>query len=575
MPTLNFEDPQPQRSQLGKPLRLILGVGVLITVLALGSTLAANINLNESQPVEFGQGVVQTTACDQDGIGLQPQSHLFESDAGSEFKLTGILFSDISTQCYGKIFRIKAYGSKSSDPIEFHTGRSKIEFKYLRDGTLISDEFMITQSQESLQVTFNVPFTLAKDVYNFTIESVNPVALNAGLLDTSFGNDGVRIIDFGRIELTQKVLIDSSGRILVVSISFNDLEHEFIISRFSSQGVVDSTYGADGDFIFTSNSPIEIGGAVLDRQGDVLIAGHEGDNAAIWKITSEGELDTRFGDLGKQLVQIPDSNRAYFNAAQFDENEHIVVTGHSCNDPERTCDPFVARLTGNGTLDTSFGVGGITIIEFNKPAFSYTVRIDAYGRIYIAGERMGVSSGDIFVVRLLSNGAPDDAFGNAGKLVFDFSPLFESAMGIAINPLGGLYVAGVTQVAAKDVILLMALKSDGSIDTGFGNAGLSELIPDIGGQAWVTGITIGIDGQIYVAGRSTINEISTALVARVLPTGFLDTSFGDSGYSRFSTLNSEDSFAFNAVFQETGKILVFGRTRILNGQNDGFVLQLE
>ncbi len=56
-----------------KSLKIIIGVGMIAGVIALGSTLAASINLNGGGAVEFGQGVVQTTACDSD-ITVTPYS---------------------------------------------------------------------------------------------------------------------------------------------------------------------------------------------------------------------------------------------------------------------------------------------------------------------------------------------------------------------------------------------------------------------------------------------------------------------------------------------------------------------
>jgi hypothetical protein len=41
----------------------MIGIGAIAGVVALSSTLAASINLNDGAPVEFGQGIAQTTAC--------------------------------------------------------------------------------------------------------------------------------------------------------------------------------------------------------------------------------------------------------------------------------------------------------------------------------------------------------------------------------------------------------------------------------------------------------------------------------------------------------------------------------
>ena len=81
--TLNFENYQkPQKRK--KPIGLLIGIGALIGVIALGSTLAANINLNTGHPVEFGQGVAQTVACSgTTPITLTPQSTFINLPAGN------------------------------------------------------------------------------------------------------------------------------------------------------------------------------------------------------------------------------------------------------------------------------------------------------------------------------------------------------------------------------------------------------------------------------------------------------------------------------------------------------------
>jgi hypothetical protein len=109
MSLLNLDSGGKERSR--KPLKVILGIGGLAAVVALASTLAANININ-SGPVEFGQGVSSTTACD-DSITVTPYSTFVNAvDTGTHMftslKIGGIDSS--SDKCAGKIFVIKAYG---------------------------------------------------------------------------------------------------------------------------------------------------------------------------------------------------------------------------------------------------------------------------------------------------------------------------------------------------------------------------------------------------------------------------------------------------------------------------------
>lgn len=112
MTLLIFEPSKPKRSGPKKPLKFILGIGALAGTIALGSTLAASINLNDNGPVEFGQGVTQTTACD-DEITLTPISTFVNAAGAGSHKFSSLNLSGInssSDKCSGKIFVIKAYG---------------------------------------------------------------------------------------------------------------------------------------------------------------------------------------------------------------------------------------------------------------------------------------------------------------------------------------------------------------------------------------------------------------------------------------------------------------------------------
>jgi hypothetical protein len=75
MSLLNFDGPAPR--QLKKPAKIALALAIAGVVVSLASTLAANISIN-SGPVEFGQGVAQTTACD-DAITVTPHSTFINS----------------------------------------------------------------------------------------------------------------------------------------------------------------------------------------------------------------------------------------------------------------------------------------------------------------------------------------------------------------------------------------------------------------------------------------------------------------------------------------------------------------
>jgi hypothetical protein len=76
----DFEgEKRPSRFRL-KPAKLFIALGSVCS-LVFGYTFAANINLNNNQAVEFGQGVVRTVACDQDGLIITPYSSFINGDS--------------------------------------------------------------------------------------------------------------------------------------------------------------------------------------------------------------------------------------------------------------------------------------------------------------------------------------------------------------------------------------------------------------------------------------------------------------------------------------------------------------
>jgi hypothetical protein len=123
------EVPTPNKSRKpNKKFKIALGIGVLAVMTGLGSTLAANISLNGGGPVEFGQGVAITAACNgTDPITLTPTSTFTNTEDAqtSIFTLSGVVISGINFSipnqagigCAGKTFILKAY----TDQTQFET----------------------------------------------------------------------------------------------------------------------------------------------------------------------------------------------------------------------------------------------------------------------------------------------------------------------------------------------------------------------------------------------------------------------------------------------------------------------
>jgi len=93
-----------------KSLKMFMGAGLLVAVLGIGSTFAANITLNNSvTPTEFGQGVQRTVYCGGSvtTLTLKPFS-TFKSSTNT-FAVGGITVSGIPAACNNLNFVLSVY----------------------------------------------------------------------------------------------------------------------------------------------------------------------------------------------------------------------------------------------------------------------------------------------------------------------------------------------------------------------------------------------------------------------------------------------------------------------------------
>ena len=172
-------------------LKLKLAGLALISVLSyslLGSTFATNISMSTGR-VEFGQGIIQATACDN-AVTITPYATFANATgASANYKLTAIRLTDMGAGCWGKDIILKVYNSSDSTPLNLYQTGGSTNYSQIRvyndngvfnlqDAGLTSNE--LSNITDGFQVTlFNsaspasVAQSLASDVYKISIETVN------------------------------------------------------------------------------------------------------------------------------------------------------------------------------------------------------------------------------------------------------------------------------------------------------------------------------------------------------------------------------------------------------------------
>jgi uncharacterized delta-60 repeat protein len=261
-----------------------------------------------------------------------------------------------------------------------------------------------------------------------------------------------------------------------------------------------------------------------------------------------GSLDTTFGTGGFFTTNFT-QNGAADNAIAIQSDGKIIVGGLVPLSSGGTTAALL-RLNTNGTLDSSFGTGGIVTSDFSIDggAIVFGIAIQPNGQIVAAAEGGFLDEGS--VGRFNTDGSLDTTFGTNG---FATSNSVNSAPGasnaMALQPNGSILVTGGGFIARYT--------STGQVDTTFGTNGVAIL-----NSLVVTGMALQSDGKILVttgSGTETVIETAPALpsaiagsISRYNTNGTLDATFGVSGQA--ACVASAAAIAI----QSNGKIVVAG-----------------
>ena len=230
-----------------------------------------------------------------------------------------------------------------------------------------------------------------------------------GDLDTSFSTDGKLTTDFGFGSATDQgyaVVVDSQDRVVVAGGASNGSNNDFAVARYTSAGVLDTSFGTGGKLTTAIGSGHEDGYAVaVDSQDRVVVAGYSYNGSdydfAVVRYTSAGVLDTSFSADGIVTTDFDQQVDEFGLAVAVDSDDRVVVAGASFNGSD---DDFaVVRYTSSGVLDATFGAGGkVTTAIGSGNASGLGVVVDSQGRVVVAGwsyvDNIG-SSTDFAVVR--------------------------------------------------------------------------------------------------------------------------------------------------------------------------------
>jgi uncharacterized delta-60 repeat protein len=280
-----------------------------------------------------------------------------------------------------------------------------------------------------------------------------------GKPDAAFDGDGIVTTDFsGRGDIANAVAVQPDGKIVVAGFatSASGIGSDFALARYNPDGTLDTSF--DGGGIVTTDfgalSDDDARALVIQPDGRILVVGTAGEDIALARYTPDGKLDTSFGSGGTKITDLGFDDVATGVALTSDGK--IVISGYTIG-AKLNNDFLLARYDSHGTLDTTFGTGGIVTTDLGDgDDFAENLIVDAQGRIILVGRATSSTISDLALVRYNPDGTPDTTFDGDGILTADFHGGSDIGQDVALDSQGRIVAAGSTVNGETQFALMRA-----------------------------------------------------------------------------------------------------------------------
>jgi uncharacterized delta-60 repeat protein len=328
------------------------------------------------------------------------------------------------------------------------------------------------------------------------------------------------------------ISVDTNANIIAGgSLLTNNISNNCYVARFTNAGIVDDSFGTNGMALLSIGSSVKAQACTVQPDNQILLAAGgvaPGSNSLyVCRFTTAGVLDSTFGGSGMVSTLLGSVCSPCKILVQPD-NKIVVVGTTSLNNASVI---LLIRYNSNGSLDTSFGNtgSGIVLQGYTASLAALNAIFDGSGNILVSAGVSSMSGQWVVLARFTSQGILDSTFGTAGFVGLSAVP-FRRADGLVLQTNGQWVLAGVS--LAGDVILTRC-NADGSLDSSFGVSGIVDT--ELTNMAGAYTVNVQSDGNIVAAGT----EGGCFLVLRYLSNGTLDTSYADNGVLTVCITNSD------------------------------------
>jgi uncharacterized delta-60 repeat protein len=244
---------------------------------------------------------------------------------------------------------------------------------------------------------------------------------SVGTLDTAFGSGGEVLIDLGGAEANAMAVL-SDNDILVGGYGTDTAgNQDLALVELTSSGSLDTTFGSGGEVLTNAGTDGLITSMQILSDNDILVGGsavvtvvsgghtHYYQEAVLGEYTSSGTPNTAFGSAGFVHTNINDGP-SQWNTLTVLSDATILAAGYGNEVGYQAA--ALAKYNSDGSLDTSFGSGGISLITAGlSGSAADAITVLSSGEIWIGGYGIdGSGESEFLLASFNPNGTTDGPF---------------------------------------------------------------------------------------------------------------------------------------------------------------------
>jgi uncharacterized delta-60 repeat protein len=277
-----------------------------------------------------------------------------------------------------------------------------------------------------------------------------------------------------------------------------------------------------------------------------------------------GRLDTTFDTNGRQTSFV---HGATGYAVAIDAFGRSVVAGYTLGPNTNIA---LARYLTNGHPDPAFGAGdGQATADLGGTDYAFDVAIQPDGKIVIAGERDTPNASEFAVARFGTGGLLDRSFSADGMAFVNFGTRFQGANALAIGPGGKILVGGFSSNGSTGLWAMARFLPGGTLDPSFGVNGKVSTAMSSSDQQ-IEDLVISAKGEITAAGYAVVSLVPRFAVAHYGTGGHLDPRFGVGGKALIDVSSGSD-IAYGIALRHDGGVILVGYASHAGGDDWGMV----